>query len=277
MAAKTGPALDDSIATVRVSTLAPGAIERQRVDSVAVEAPLEVRIGGKPTTVLMRTPGSDEELVAGFLFGEGMIAGPADILSIRRPAETSESERGNVIDIELTNPGKSTMLDRLFFSNSSCGVCGKKTIGSIQVNARPSDSKLKISRSKLMALPAKLRAAQSAFAVTGGVHASGLFTPTGELVALREDVGRHNALDKLIGWALAARRIPLSDYVLLVSGRVSYEIVQKAACAGVPIVAAVGAPSSIAIELAEQFNLTLVGFLRAESMNIYANGWRIAE
>jgi FdhD protein len=277
MAAKATPAPDESIATIRVTTLAAGAIARQRVDSVAVEAPLEVRMAEKPTTVLMRTPGADEELVTGFLFGEGMISGPSDILSISRPIEPAEAERGNVIDVHLANPAAARTLDRLFFSNSSCGVCGKKTIGSIQINAAASDSKLKMARAVLQGLPTRLRAAQSAFAATGGVHASGLFTPAGDLVALREDVGRHNALDKLIGWALAAERIPLADYVLLVSGRVSYEIVQKAACAGVPVVAAVGAPSSIAVELAEQFNLTLVGFLRADSLNVYANGWRVSE
>jgi FdhD protein len=177
----------------------------------------------------------------------------------------------------LVESAKSRILDRPFISNSSCGVCGKRTIASIAVRAAPSESSWSVSRSVLTALPEKLRSAQSAFTRTGGVHASALFTARGELVALREDVGRHNALDKLVGWALAERRLPLSGHLLLVSGRTSYEIIQKAATAGLPIVAAIGAPSSLAVELAEQFNMTLVGFLKANSLNVYVNGHRISD
>ena len=166
-------------------------------------------------------------------------------------------------------------IDRNFYSSSSCGVCGKKTIASLEVKGTVSDSRWTIEQSILATLPDQLRAAQQAFAKTGGVHASGLFTPQGELLEAREDVGRHNALDKLIGWALKAGRIPLSDCVLLVSGRVSYEIVQKAVSASLPLIAAVGAPSSLAIELAERFNITLIGFLRSDTMNVYANPARV--
>jgi FdhD protein len=268
---------DRSIAPLPVVSVVAGASDHARFDSVAVEAPLEVRLNGKATTVLMRTPGGDEELVRGFLFGEGMIAAASDIVAIDWPGDVLESERGNVIDVRLRESVRARTLDRLFFSNSSCGVCGKRTLESIAVRAAPSESKLSVPRSVLTELPEKLRNAQSAFAQTGGVHASALFTASGGLVALREDVGRHNALDKLVGWALAEGRVPLSDFLLLVSGRASYEIIQKAACAGLPIVAAIGAPSSLAVELAKQFHLTLVGFLKAKSLNVYANGDRLGD
>jgi FdhD protein len=266
---------DDATVSSRVHTIAEGAPERDRMDWVAVEAPLEIRIGGKPATVLMRTPGDDEELVRGFLFSEGIIAGLDDILAIGRPTNLGSAQQGNVIAVQLKSPDKGPSLDRNFYSSSSCGVCGKKTIASLEVRGAVSKSQWKVERGMLAGLPDQLREAQPTFAKTGGVHASGLFTPNGELVATREDVGRHNALDKLIGWALANGKIPLSDHLLLVSGRVSYEIVQKAVSASLPLIAAVGAPSSLAVELAERFNLTLVGFLRPETMNVYANPARV--
>jgi len=244
-------------------------------DAVAVEAPLEIRIGGKTGTVLMRTPGADAELVRGFMFSEGMIGRAGDIVALTRPEGLSGDERGNVVSVALAPHVKLAPIERLFYSSSSCGVCGKSSIAQLAVRAQPSRSDFKMARGVLAALPEKLRAAQSTFAATGGVHASGLFTPAGDLVALREDVGRHNALDKIIGWALAEGRVPLANLALLVSGRVSFEIVQKAIAAGVPLVAAVGAPSSLAVDLAEQFNVTLVGFLRPDGMNVYANPARV--
>ena len=252
-------------AAVRVVTLATG-----REDAVAVEAALEVRIGGTPVTVLMRTPGHDEELVTGFLFGEGVIADADDIIAVERPADTDD-----VLNVRLMVARRAMDVDRLFYSNSSCGICGKKSLASIEVKGEPPRSALTLSRAVLAALPERLRAAQPAFALTGGVHAAGLFTAAGELVAVREDVGRHNALDKLVGWALTEGKVPLSDYALLVSGRLSYELVQKAIVAGIPLVAAVGAPSSLAVELAERFGITLVGFLRPASMNVYAHPARV--
>lgn len=248
-----------------------------RGDTVAVEAPLELRIGGKPVTVLMRTPGHDEELVTGFLFGEGVIADADDIISLERPPDVSDAERGNVLDVRLMVSRRAFEVDRTFFSNSSCGICGKKSLASVEVRGALTDSSLQVSRAVLSALPDRLRAAQVVFAETGGVHASGLFTPDGELVAVREDVGRHNALDKLVGWALDEGRVPLSDRVLLVSGRVSYELVQKAVAAGIPLLAAVGAPSSLAVALAERFGITLIGFLRPSGMNVYAHQHRVAD
>ncbi len=245
-------------------------------DAVAVEAPLEVRIGGKRFTVLMRTPGCDTELVLGFLFGEGVIADADDVLSIEQPNDLTAEERGNVVDVRLAAsrrpPG-----ERLFFSNSSCGICGKQSLASVEVQGKPVTSSVVVSRGVLAALPERLLAAQQVFARTGGTHASGLFTPAGELIALREDVGRHNALDKLIGWALTEGHVPLSEAVLLVSGRLSYELIQKAVAASIPVVAAVGAPSSAAVELADRFNITLVGFLRATGLNVYAHPNRVTE
>lgn len=247
-----------------------------RVDRVAVEAPLELRIstpgGGRPaSTVLMRTPGDDEELVRGFLYSEGLIARAADVVELRRPEGLSGDERGNVIAVVLAAGRALAPAERLFYSSSACGACGKNSIAELAVRGAPSTSSstVRVPRATLAALPDPLRAAQPLFAETDGVHASALFTSDGELVAVREDVGRHNALDKLVGWALAAGRIPLDKNILLVSGRASYEILQKSIAAGISVVAAVGAPSSLAIELAEQFGVTLVGFLRGAAMNVY--------
>jgi FdhD protein len=266
---------NDATVASRVRTLANGLADCDRVDCIAVEAPLEVWIGGKPATVLMRTPGHDEELVRGFLFSEGIISCAADIRLMERPALLTESQRGNVIAVYLEPSRDRSPTDRMFYSNSSCGVCGKKTIASLEVCGPISDSRLKVKREVLTRLPGRLKAAQPTFAITGGVHASGLFTADGELVSLREDVGRHNALDKLIGWALSEGKVPLADHVLLLSGRVSYELVQKAIVAELPVIAAVGAPSSLAVDLAERFNVTLVGFLRPDTMNVYSNASRL--
>ncbi|MBV9125133.1 MAG: formate dehydrogenase accessory sulfurtransferase FdhD [Planctomycetes bacterium] len=268
---------DDAAVSSPIHTMSAATRTGDRLDWVAVEAPLEIRIGLKPATVLMRTPGDDEELVRGFLFSEGIISRADEIVSLSRPPQLTGAQQGNVVAVELAVPRKARGLDRNFYSSSSCGVCGKKTIASLEVKGSAAAARWTVARSILTTLPNQLRAAQPIFAKTGGVHASGLFTPDGQLVAVREDVGRHNALDKLIGWALASGKIPLADYLLVVSGRVSYEIIQKAIRASLPVIAAVGAPSSLALELAERFHLTLVGFLRHDSMNIYANPERVLE
>ncbi|MFM8274803.1 MAG: formate dehydrogenase accessory sulfurtransferase FdhD [Gemmata sp.] len=262
---------------MRALTLTCGGPGAERDDTVAVEAPLEVRIGGRAVTVLMRTPGTDAELVMGFLFGEGVIADADDVLSIERPTGASGPDRENVLEVWLAVARRPVEADRLFFSNSSCGLCGKRTLDSVEVRAAPVSAALTVSRDVLSQLPPRLRASQPAFGRTGGAHASGLFTAAGELLAVREDVGRHNALDKLVGWALDQGRVPLAEFVLLVSGRVSYELVQKAVTAGIPVVAAVGAPSSLAVALAQRFGVTLVGFLRETSLNVYAHAHRITE
>jgi len=265
----------DETISYPVEVLTRGDSGRQRMDDVALEAPLEVRFGGRPATVLMRTPGHDEELVRGFLFSEGIITRADDVVSMRRPDGLSGPLAGNVIDVQFAVAHRPSLLDRTFYSSASCGVCGKRSIESLEVRAARLESSIKTRRVVLTALPGRLKAAQPTFGLTGGVHASGLFSSDGELVAVREDVGRHNALDKLIGWALAETLVPLDEYLLLVSGRVSYELVQKAVMASLPILAAVGAPSSLAIDMAERFNVTLVGFLRPDCMNVYANSARI--
>jgi FdhD protein len=256
---------------------ASGANERTEDDWIASEAPLEVRIGGKPTTVLMRTPGHDEELVRGFLYSEGIVTSAADIVSVGGVKASAEDVGGSIISVELAPARKGRTIDRSFYSNASCGVCGKKTIASLEVRGPIARTNLKIQRSILERLPDQLRQAQTTFAKTGGVHASGLFTTEGELIVLREDVGRHNALDKIIGWGMTAGKLPFSDCILLVSGRVSYEIVQKAVVAAIPFIAAVGAPSSLAVELAERFELTLAGFMKPGSLNVYSHPERIGE
>jgi FdhD protein len=223
----------------------------------------------------MRTPGNDEELVRGFLFNEGVVTSANDLASVGPVHESPEDVGGSVINVQLAGAHEHPTLDRAFYSNASCGVCGKKTIESLEVKGAIAASRLRLQSSVLASLPDRLRDSQTTFARTGGVHASGLFTANGDLVVLREDVGRHNALDKIVGWALGAGKLPLSNYVLLVSGRVSYEIVQKAVMAGIPFIAAVGAPSSLAVDLAERFELTLVGFLKADRMNVYAHPERL--
>jgi FdhD protein len=258
-----------------IETLRSSDSDRRRTDVVAIESPLEIRFAGRPATVLMRTPGHDEELVRGFLYGEGIIRRSDDILSMRRPDDLPDSVFGNVIDVQLPARNRRPGVDRSFFSSASCGVCGKRSIESLEIRASRLEAAIEVRRDVLTSLPSKLRAAQPTFALTGGVHASGLFTPDGELIAVREDVGRHNAVDKLIGWALRENLVPLDECILLLSGRVSYELVQKAVMASIPIVAAVGAPSSLAVDIAERFNLTLVGFLRAETMNVYASSFRL--
>jgi FdhD protein len=244
-------------------------------DEVAVEAPLEIRVGGKALTVVMRTPGHDEELARGFLYAESLVDGGGDIVAIARPERLTGDEVGNVVDVTLRPGARAPAGDRLFYASSSCGVCGKNAISALRVRAPVVSSTLRIAAATLAALPERLRAAQPMFACTGGVHASGLFAADGALELVREDVGRHNALDKLIGWALAHDRLPLTDRLLLVSGRVSYEIVQKAIAAGLPLVAAVGAPSTLAIDLADEFALTLVGFVRDGGMNVYTHPDRV--
>jgi FdhD protein len=246
-------------------------------DQLAAEAPLELRLGGRPLTVVMRTPGADEELVRGFLFTEGLIATAGDVVALRRPEGLTGDEVGNVLAIELapTPAGTPHPPERLFYASSSCGVCGKSSIAALAVRAPLVRSSLRVAASVLEALPERLRAAQPAFAATGGLHAAGLFLADGTMLAVREDVGRHNALDKLIGWALVEGRLPLDGAVLVVSGRVGYEILQKAIAAGVPLIAAVGAPSSLAVELAEQFGVTVVGFVRPGSLNVYSHRDRL--
>jgi FdhD protein len=270
----------DSTVSWHITSFADGVVQRDRSDCLAVEAPLEVQLASEPFTVLMRTPGHDEELVRGLLFSEGIISENSDILAIGPGAFAGDGNLGDTVNVQLaassTNAGRTAVEDRQFYSSSSCGVCGKKTIASLSVQGQVCESNLRVSLRTLAGLPQQLQSAQSLFALTGGVHASGLFRADGELVAVREDVGRHNALDKLIGWALMQNN-PLTEYLLLVSGRVSYEIAQKAIAASLPIIVAVGAPSSLAVELSNRFKITLVGFLRAGGMNIYTSPERIVE
>ncbi len=248
-----------------------------RLDDYLVgEEPLEIRIGNRPISVTMRTPGHDLELAAGFLLTEGMITRLEQIASLRQvPAPGRKS---NVVRITLRRglSVATTHVRRNFTVSSSCGLCGKTSIDAVRVRgiARPNPD-LRVSPETLCFLPDVLRAAQALFGRTGGPHAAGLFDARGTLIALREDVGRHNAVDKLIGWALLERRLPLKDSVLLVSGRGSFEIVQKALVAGVPIVACISAPSSLAVQLAWEFGLTLVGFLRGKRFVLYTGEDRV--
>ena len=234
-------------------------------DLVAVEEPLEIRIGDEPVAVTMRTPGHDEELALGFCLTEGL-----EPVSARVPDDLA----ANTVDVDAGgfDPER---LRRSFYTSSSCGVCGKGAIEAVQVAAPRIEGSLWIPADVLAALPDLLRGAQPAFAATGGLHATGLFTPEGELVCVREDVGRHNALDKVVGWAFLEGLLPLAGYVLCVSGRLSFELVQKASVAGCPVLVAVGAPSSLAVELAQDRGITLCGFVRDGRMTVYSEPWRV--
>jgi FdhD protein len=249
-----------------------------RDEQLAVEEPLEIRLAGRRFTLTMRTPGHDEELAAGFLFAEGFINDASELGEIRRMRGRKGAPEPNAIDIVLNVPaeGLRARLKRNFVMSSSCGVCGKTSIESIRRRVEsPSDS-ARVSPATLLALSESLREGQRMFAATGGLHGAAIFSLAGKMLAIREDVGRHNAVDKVIGYALTNAMLPLSRHLMMVSGRLSFEIVQKAAAARVPILAAVSAPSSLAVELAEEVGTTLVGFLRDGSFNIYTRPDRIA-
>lgn len=244
-------------------------------DVVATEEPLEIRVEGRSIAVVMRTPGHDEELAAGFLATEGVVKKARDILEVSQCPSTG-NVHGNVVDVLLGGVVVNwDSLTRHVFSASSCGVCGKATLDSVFQNFAPIGTEWAVTPEVIASLPDKLRAAQKTFGQTGGLHASGLFTRNGDLVCLREDVGRHNALDKVIGHALMRSDLPLSDHILMVSGRVSFEIMQKALAAGIPLVAAISAPTSLAIDFAERGGQTLIGFLRGETMNVYTHAGRV--
>jgi FdhD protein len=255
---------------------------RELVDDLATEEPLEIRLaaGGQTRSlaITMRTPGNDFELAAGFLFSEGVVSARDDIVGIEYCVDPSidAEQRYNIVTVELA--GDMPALERLerhFTVNSSCGVCGKASIEALQVRAQPIADQLQVSYEFVAELPDKMRSAQRIFASTGGLHASALFDKRGNLLTLREDVGRHNALDKIIGWALLNGRLPLRECVVLVSGRASYELLQKSVTAGIPIVCAVSAPSSLAVETARAFNVTLCGFVRGSKCNVYSAPERI--
>jgi FdhD protein len=254
-----------------------------RADYLATEEPLEIRlvVGGRRQSVAitMRTPGADFELAVGFLFSEGIIAGRDEVRRVTycTDRDVDAEQRYNIVNVELAGAAAPDLrsLERHFFTNSACGVCGKATLDALEVRCAPLGGGPDVPVDVLYGLPERLRKGQGLFDSTGGLHATGLFTAGGELLAIREDVGRHNALDKLIGWAVLQGRVPLDTELLLVSGRSSYEILQKAIAAGVSVVCGISAPSSLAVALAERFGVTLVGFLRDRRCNVYAHAGRI--
>ncbi len=258
-----------------------GAQRSTRSDTVAAEEPLEIRLAGRPLAVTMRTPGNDFDLVHGFLATEGVIAGPDDVAGLRYCDSVDADGRNtyNLVDVDLAAGVAipDTGLDRNFYTSSSCGVCGKASIDAIRTRTSVDVAAdgARVPLDVLLALPDRLRAEQQVFEKTGGLHAAGLFTAAGELGTLREDVGRHNAVDKVIGDAVREGRLPLAGHVLMVSGRASFELTQKAAMAGIPVLAAVSAPSSLAVELAREVGITLVGFLRGDGCNVYTHQERI--
>lgn len=253
----------------------------ERPDTLAAEEPMEIRVGGRALTVTMRTPGNDFDLATGFLVSEGVVHARDDVAGVRYCAGAT-SDGGNtynVVDVALA-PGVAApdaSLERNFYTTSSCGLCGKASLDAVRTTAAWSvaDDPLRVSPRTLTALPDRLRAAQRVFDTTGGLHAAGLFDAQGELLCLREDVGRHNAVDKVVGHALRTGLLPLRETMLMVSGRASFELVQKAVMAGIPLLAAVSAPSSLAADLAEESGVTLVGFLRGTSMNVYTGPHRL--
>ncbi|GGY09872.1 formate dehydrogenase accessory sulfurtransferase FdhD [Streptomyces anandii] len=265
----------------RVLRIRDGALST-RPDTLVAEEPLEIRLNGRPLAVTMRTPGDDFALAAGFLVSEGVVARATDVANIVYCAGTVQDGPNtyNVVDVHLAPgvPLPRITLERNVYTTSSCGLCGKAGLDAVRTTARwPIDDSpgVRPTPELLAALPGRLRAAQRVFDRTGGLHAAGLFSPEGELQDLREDVGRHNAVDKLTGRALRSGRLPLSRSILLVSGRASFELAQKAVMAGIPVLASVSAPSSLAVDLAVETGLTLVGFLRGGSMNVYAGGQRL--
>ena len=257
---------------------------RVRPDALATEEPMEIRVisGGRRQTVAvtMRTPGADFELAAGFLYGEGIVSSPEDVkrISYCVDPDVDAEQQYNIVNVELREGRDYDLrtLERHFYTTSACGVCGKASLEQLELQGCPVIAAgPELTPEKIYGLPEKLREAQGLFEATGGLHAAALFDAEGELVALREDVGRHNATDKLVGWALLEGRLPLGDHAVMVSGRSSFEILQKCLTAGVPIVCAISAPSSLAVDVARRFNITLVGFLRGNRFNVYSAPERV--
>ncbi|MEU7636000.1 formate dehydrogenase accessory sulfurtransferase FdhD [Streptomyces sp. NPDC039016] len=268
----------------RVIRIRDGAVS-SRPDTLVAEEPLEIRLNGKPLAITMRTPGDDFALAAGFLVSEGVLARADELATIVycAGATADGANTYNVVDVRLAEgvAVPDLTLERNFYTTSSCGLCGKASLDAVRTTARwaldtAPEPALRIDPETLAALPDRLRSAQQVFDRTGGLHAAALFTADGELLDVREDVGRHNAVDKIVGRALQDGRLPLSSCVLMVSGRASFELAQKAVMAGIPVLAAVSAPSSLAVDLATETGLTLVGFLRGRSMNVYAGAHRLA-
>jgi FdhD protein len=269
-----------TVTGTRVVTVRDGA-PRPRPDRLATEEPMEIRVGGPgqdpiSVAVTMRTPGHDFELAAGFLYTEGLIAGRHDISTVAYCELPPEEQHFNVVTVRLTRPFDREDVHRNFYATSSCGICGKASLEHVDVRCEPLPHGPVVPASVIVGLPDALREGQRIFEQTGGLHASGLFDPGGKLLAIREDVGRHNAVDKVVGQALLADDLPLHQRVLQVSGRLSFEIIQKAAVAGIPVVSAVSAPSSLAVEAGERLGMTVVGFVRGGGFNVYANPERIA-
>lgn len=272
----------------RLTVSGPGADGADRADDradlLAAEEPLGIRVDGAALTMTMRTPGDDTELAAGFLVSEGVVGSAADIATMKvcdgtTCGHTDHAKLGNIVDVTLAaGVSLPARARRSFLTTSACGVCGKASVDDICLQPRfpVAGDPARVSPDVLAGLPDRLRDRQRVFARTGGLHAAGLFSAAGELIAVREDVGRHNAVDKIVGWALLRDLLPLAGCILLVSGRASFELVQKAALAGVPVLAAVSAPSSLAVDLADETGVTLVGFLRGPSMNVYSGAERIA-
>lgn len=261
--------------------LAPAAVtrvdaagRREQSDALAVELPLEIRVNGRGYAVTMRTPGHDADLAVGFLVSEGLVADASQVSTA-----VADQAEGDVVQVELTGPGALVAMDRQrhVYTTSSCGVCGLASIDAVATTSRfdVADDPIRFDETAVAALPDRLRERQSLFGDTGGVHAAGLFEANGAVVAVREDVGRHNAVDKVVGHALRAGRVPLRGHVLQVSGRASFELVQKAVMAGIPVLAAVSAPSSLAVDLARAAGLTLIGFSRDASFNVYSRPDRV--
>jgi FdhD protein len=266
-----------SIDLTQVAEWNNGKLERKS-DYLAAEEPLEIRVGNRPISVTMRTPGNDPELAAGFLLTEGVISRREEIVKLELNEDRHPGNRGNVVHVELARAcaARVKKLERNFAATSSCGICGKASIDLVRSRTLyPPNPSLRVSPEMLIALPDALRASQAVFGRTGGLHAAALVEEGGKPLVVREDIGRHNAVDKVIGWALLENRIPLGESLLFVSGRGGFEIVQKAIVAGVPIVASVSAPSSLAVRLARELRLTLVGFLRGPRFLIYAGEERI--
>jgi FdhD protein len=282
MLKKTSKARRGSKTKVRVRVVEDGST-RVRPDTLATEEPMELRLisGGARQTVAvtMRTPGADFELAAGFLYGEGIVSSPDDVekISYCVDADVDTEQRYNIVNVELRGHDHDLrILERHFYTTSACGVCGKENLEQLELRGCPAILPgPKIAPEIIYSLPEKLREAQGLFEATGGLHAAALFDAEGNLLALREDVGRHNATDKLVGWALLEGRLPLSDHIVMVSGRSSFEIMQKCLAAGVPIVCAISAPSSLAVDVARRFDMTLVGFLRGNRFNVYSGSERV--